>query len=373
MTELDPRLEQRLRGLAEPALEGDWLDVRRRARRSSARTLALAAAAMLLLAVPAIAVGGRLLDVLGIRASEERIPAPVTAPVPPYIHGDRLYGLGGGPRHLAKPLFAPLLGQEEALAVQSPDGRYVLYHAWDGKVRGDGTPVLRVFDLRRWTEVHGEYVVIAWAGDALLVEARPGPGYHRSEDIPGGKPGPDPGIYVLTGPGTLRRLPLSGVVALSPDGRRVLGWWREGDGASLGARLVEIDDGRIVASSTLLRPYRGGAWAGDRVVVSLGPSANRLAIVRPTGGEIVVERELRLEADEALRARYGPFLTTPVFTSGGRAVVVRLTAIRADDSFSFAGFLTCELDARSCVRGRNLQPATTWAGLIDNPSRPQPR
>jgi hypothetical protein len=418
-------LEERIRRLRGPDHVGDWLDVRRRARRSRRRTLAIAAAAALLISLPTVAFGGRLLGVLAITGSEERVPIGSGSRVAPYIHADRIYGVAGTPLRLAEPLLAPLLGQEEPLAVPSPGWRYVVYHAWDGEVRGGGTPVLRTVDVRtgsdtelargaqsvaihregrvaftrasraryepsadgtlggrfghvvvassldapaeRWTAREGEYVVLAWARETLLVEARPGPGYL----LPAAEAGPPPGIYAIEGPGVVRALPIRGLVAVSPDGSRVLGWWSEGDGPSIGSRLVEVASGRIIAESPL-KLTRRGAWHRERVVVSVGPNAHSVAVLGVQGDSIAVERRLPLAVDRVLRARYGPFLGSPVFRNDGRTVIMRVASVTKDERAKFVGFLTCDVTARACVRGRNLQPPTTWGAIVHNPSRPAP-
>jgi hypothetical protein len=448
----DVMLEERLRRLRGPDPVGDWLDVRRRARRPRRRILLIVAAAALLVAVPTVALGGRLLDVLGITASEERVPAgpePRTpgsgttatgdesAPVGPdsrvlaHVHGDRLYGVREAAIRLAEPLLAPLLGQEETLAVPTPDWREFVYHAWDGVIGGDGTPVLRRVDVRtgtdvefargaqsvaiaadgrvaftqasqpryenspegtlggrfghvmvassldapreHWTRQQGEYVVLAWARDTLLV------GVGMGGPIP---PTPDheppaPGIYALTSADSMRPLPIRWLVAVSPDGRRVLGWWADGDSGSGQTRLVEVESGRVVSTSPT-KLVRRGAWHEDRVVVSTGPNAHKLALVRIRGDEIALERMLPLAEDAALRATYGPFLGSPGFTDDGRTVTMRVASVLARDQETtetarFVGFLTCDLSSRECLRGRNLQPPTRWGAIVHNPSRPASR
>ena len=422
-------LEERIRRLRGADPVGDWLDVRRRARASRRRGIIIAAAAALLIAMPTVAFGGRLLDVLATSGSGERVPAspteqPTEQPVP-HVHGDRLFGATRAPVRLAASLLAPLLGQEASLAVPSPDWDDVVYHAWDGEIgegsRG-GTPVLRRIHLRtgtdvefargaqsvaiardgrvalmkasrpryessaqgtlggrvghvvvaasldapaeRWTVHEGEYVVLAWARETLLVESLPGPGYHP----PQGKE-PPPGVYALRGRDDLRPLPIRGLVAVSPDGRRLLGWWSEGDSGSRGLRLVDIASGTIVATAPL-RAQRRGAWHGERVVVSIAGNADRLAVLRVRGDAIEIEPLLSLAGDRALRARYGPFLGNPVFTDDGRTVIMRVASVTGDEQAHFVGFLTCDLAVRACVRGRNLLPPTRWGAVVENPSRP---
>ena len=358
-------------------------------------------------------------------ASEERVPPASGGEAIPHIHGNVLRGVGGAPLQLAESVLSPLLGQEEPLAVPTPGWRAVVYHAWDGEVGEDGgTPVLRKVDLKtgvdvelargaqsvaidgdgrvaftrasqaryqnspegtlggrfghvvvaasldapaeQWTEEEGEYVALAWARQTLLVEAQTGPGYL----LPVGKAGPEPGVYALDGPGTMRQLPIRGLVAVSPDGRRALGWWAQGDSPPTGARLVDIATGRTVAA-TPLKLGRRGTWHDERVVVPVGSGAKQqLDVVRVRGETMRLEHRLALAADPALRARYGPFLGSPLFRDDGQTVIMRVATATKDDPRKFVGFLTCEIARRACVRGRNLQPATIWGAIVHNPSRP---
>jgi hypothetical protein len=154
--EFEILLEERMRRLRGPDPVGDWLDVRRRARRARRRALALAAAVALLVAVPTVAFGSRLLDVLGVTASDETVPTPSNAAPVPHVHGDFVFIPGRSPSQLAMPVLAPLLGQEEALAVPAAGWTDLVYHAWDGRVGSDesgGTPLLRRVDLLRDTRV----------------------------------------------------------------------------------------------------------------------------------------------------------------------------------------------------------------------------
>jgi hypothetical protein len=101
----------------------------------------------------------------------------------------------------------------------------------------------------------------------------------------------------------------------------------------------------------------------------------RSSRARATGrGALALEQRFRLGREPTLRGTYGPFLSWPVFLGGNRHGVVRVGVTEAggpEERTAFAGFLTCDRIARSCARGRNLLPATTWAAVIDNPSRPE--
>lgn len=113
---LDPRLAERLGRIADPVGGDDWLDVRRRAAlletRRPRRALLVALAATLalgaLIAVPALGLGDRLLDLLSLSESEQEVPAPSgTAPPVPYVFGNGLFGLGEEPRSSAGPSSRP--------------------------------------------------------------------------------------------------------------------------------------------------------------------------------------------------------------------------------------------------------------------------
>ena len=424
-------LTERIHRLRAPDPVGDWLDVRRRARRARRRAVAIAVAAALLVTVPTVALGSRLLDVLGVTATDETVPVAVGQAPVAHIHGDVVYTPTGPPVRLAMPLLAPLLGQDEALAVPAPGGDQLVYHAWDGEVGHDdagGTPLLRRVDLRsgtdtvyargaqsiaigrdgrvaymkasrpryepspegtlggrvghvlvasslnapaeRWTPHEGEYVVIAWARGTLLVESLPGPGYHP----PVGHE-PPPGIYALDRAGSIRALPIRGLVALSPDGRRALGWWTDGgDSGSRGVRLVNVASGAILGRSPL-KLERRGTWHGDQVVARSGGNPDKLVVVRVRGSVLVTERVFSVEDDPAIRGTYPPFLGSPVFRDDGRSVIMRIASVTARsgarvERARFVGFLTCDFKARACIRGRNLLPPTRVGAIVHNPSRP---
>jgi hypothetical protein len=155
----------------------------------------------------------------------------------------------------------------------------------------------------------------------------------------------------------------------SADGRRALGWWSTSDSPPTESRLVEIASGEIIATSPV-NLSRRGAWHGNRVVVSIGGNRQELAVIDVTNDVIRVERRLPLALDRALRASYGPFLGSPVFTADGDTVILRVASITRNERPQFVGFLTCQLAARACIRGRNLLPPTKWGAIVHNPSRP---
>lgn len=421
----DP-LEQRLADLAATG-SPDWADVERRSRRQRPtadprRALLLAAAAVVLFAAAAAASGlaSRVLDLLTVSHSREEVPRTPTAT---YVFGDRLNRPAKPPLGLAASLLAPLLGQDVALAVGSPDGRFVAYHAW----RQD-TPYLRLVDLRSgrdtllqrgaqsvawadrlayvrgaharwrrdtayvghvvvaerpggrvrvWTDAAARYRVVAWAGRVLLVAV-------DSCDVPPclGKRLPEAGIYALRAPDRLRRLSLGAVSAVAPDGRLVIG-----PGTAVSSSIVRVEEarsGRTVASLDLSRaltsvprerdvpPVLGAAtWRGDMIVAVVSSGAVPTLVVLRFGGRALrLDRVLRMEPPARGASWFG--VHEPTFVGRGTArIVAHVRAQRRDGSY-LSAILTCDLTRRACVRGPAL-PARRWLALVTNPSRPVAR
>jgi hypothetical protein len=112
---------------------------------------------------------------------------------------------------------------------------------------------------------------------------------------------------------------------------------------------------------------------GGTVVASAGGGRrSELVILRVARGGITLRQRLRLGAARALRGgASGPFLSAPIFVGADRYLVARVTTLSANEHVSFTGFVTCDRSARRCWHGRNLLPATAWAAIIGNPSRPE--
>ena len=340
-----------------------------------------------------------------------------------WVHGRRVYRSGVERLgQLRAPLFAPLLGDDAALAVTSPTRGAIVYHAWDGAAPGPGVPVLRIYsseggpervlahggqsvawrrdgalaymraksaryaptpagtfggrygqvvvhassDARAvpWTsEQPRQYVVRAWAGSTLVVEVRPS---HLTRDR---RPS---GVYALDGPGRLRALPIRDFIAVSPDGLRIVGAFGQGDGPATSVRVVAAASGRIEASLALPFVDGPGDWRGQTLVAPrLAGRRSELVVLRVAGDKVDQVGRLAVTSARRLGGRFGPFLSRPVFVRANR-IVVRVAAADADETYVFTGFFRCDVPARRCTRGRNLMPATTWAALIENPSRPEP-
>ena len=417
-------LERRLRRAADPLPGADWADVRRRVRPARRRVVLSLAAALLVLisAIPALGLGDRVLDVVAVDRSDEDVPAPARQLALEYVHGRRVYRSGiEALGQLRAPLFAPFLGDSYPLVIPSPTRGQLLYHAWDGGA-DSGVPELRVYSseggpelvlargaqsaawrrdgtiaylqaLRpryesspagtlgghfghvvvrasldsppvRWTRVPAQYVVIGWARGSLIVDVFPT--LSRRTAI-------ESGAYALDGPGRIRRLPIREVIAISPDGTRVLGSVAPSyDQPATAVRLVDVASGRAGFTLRVAGLDTPGDWVGDRIVAArVSGREDELVILRTTPKPLVVEQRLQLGEEPSLRPGLGPFLSRPVFVGGERYVVVRVASGDPNENVVFAGFLTCDRVERRCVRGRNLLPARVMAAVVDNPSRPE--
>lgn len=438
MTEpLDPRLTERLQSVADPLDDADWLDVRRRAqrvglrrrrRRRPAILLAAALAVVLVVVIPAFGIGSRILEVLSLTETEAEVPrAPAAVSIPAYVYGDALYGASPEPQRLGGMLAAPLLGQHDvSLVVPSPDGRFVVYHSskafrpttslrvhdtqtgadrilarraqsvawrrdgrlayWQARDAGyvEGRPYLGDVLVRRtlnarpqiWTPRVGEYTILGWARDRLLVRS-------RVCLLPGCEDVPRDGVYVLTAPNEMRPLPLSDVTAISPDGRHAIGRWLPvagQDSPSPFVRVAEIRTGRVIAhvdlrqavdhsipASRVSEGIGKGSWTQDRIVATAyGEGGSRtLLLFRFADDRLTIERAFRL--DQKVGAHLSFF--SPVFTTtaGDRIVVHAVADDLAPRRVIF--FASCELTSARCRRGKDLPPQR-WLSLVYNPSRP---
>lgn len=436
---LDPNLEARLSRLAPQLAGADWPDVRRRgsaaAPRVRRRLLAALVAATLALAaaVPALGLDDRLLDLLGVTQTDEDVPTSAGAGPLPYVYGDTLHGFGS-PRRLAAPLLPRFVGEGPAIAVPSPDGRYLAYHTADRV-----GPTLRVLDLRTgsdrvlargaqmvawgrrgiayfqadppeyrerfayagrvvvrstpdaapvtWVEGVGVYEIFAWAGPRLVIESRGCNLPVREDDA--GSPGPfclsqlAPGPYVLDGPGRARFLGDHRVAAVSPDGRYGFGPLQQPlqDSPTPLAHVVDLATGERVAKLDLRRTRRGrevqlygsggGAWTGDTIAVVASVAETRLVVLRYRTGRLTVERALRLER-EFFPGTFGPTFSTPVFADrAGRRVVVRVSA-EYRDTAEYRGIRAFLTCDLETRRCRAGRPLRDRLSLsvVFNPSRP---
>ena len=170
----------------------------------------------------------------------------------------------------------------------------------------------------------------------------------------------------------MRALPLTELIAVSPDGRRAVGQWRQGDGPSRTLRLVDVASGRLLAQAQTVNSIAVGPgdWRRDTIVavMSLGGRSS-IVLLRADAQDFVVTDRLRLDEEAGLSAYYGAHFHLPLFV-GDDEVVVSVTSVARDERESEVRFITCDLGDRRCRSGRSLEPLTRWATVLTNPSRP---
>ncbi|GIU99799.1 MAG: hypothetical protein KatS3mg014_1415 [Actinomycetota bacterium] len=189
--------------------------------------------------------------------------------------------------------------------------------------------------LPPWTVAAARYVVVAWAGDRLLV-------YRESE-------GEWLDLLVLDGPGEVRVLaPGANLVALSPDGERVL--------VSQGglASVLEVATGRELAALDLEHPSvggeplgqiaYGGSWVGGRVVAEGGPGIVALRVAKTS---VEVEETLALPEQSFPMPPHEPRFIDP---AGTRVVAWAPVPLDGGSGRGYV-YLDCDLGASTCVRG----------------------
>jgi hypothetical protein len=452
MSDLIARLET----VAAQGAAGDWPDVVARSERQRSATLRrrlLVAVAVAVLAVPTIAVATHYWDVLSLSATEEEVPLPQGENTLGYVIGDRVRLPGRQPTKLAAPLLAPYGPPHTQLAVPSPDRRKVVYQTWEGNLsprRGPrrGVPILRLFDgeTGRDTLLARGAHSPAWRGDGvfasvrarisdtgrsiamgrghLVVSAEPGRPAVRWSATPsrwsnlmwagryllarGTRERPYKWggnivtyhVHAFSGPGRGRTLPLSGLIAVSPDGRLVLGRYSlsDGMGSDTDMRVVDVATGRIV--DRMVGWSGPGTWSGETILMTTGwvsepigpgpggvellpgPDFVRVVVLRYSDGKLEPERELRLSRDvveaTGIQAENFDFsFDTPAFVDkAGRQFTTKLAIHNTDRKGKITNvlvFLTCDRIELRCRRGRSLDPwQIRWSSLVSNPSRPLP-
>jgi hypothetical protein len=152
-------------------------------------------------------------------------------------------------------------------------------------------------------------------------------------------------------------------------------------------RVVDVSNGRVAAELNLRRGGQAdlprgvqagpgpGSWVADTIIVEsrVGP-ASALLVLRYRDGKLSFEDALRLNREvadatglrEPLVLNFGqPVFVDPV----AREFMVELTLLQTG-ARGTSLWLTCERIARSCRKGRAIEPPTRWAARVHNPSRP---
>ncbi len=321
-----------------------------------------------------------------------------------YALGRDVYGLPGGEVELSGPVYSPLAGALSPAVVVEPGGDSLVYNSW----RGD-YPVLRVHDLEtasdsavaegafsaaltddalayfvglrrsvddvathrghvvvssesgerggRWSQQASPYVVVAWAGDHLLV-------YRRRATTTG--------VLAFAGPGDMRVLATNAyIVAVSPEGDRV--FLSEANTAKV--RVVDVATGRTRASLDVTerdpisgRPLQyvsySGSWKGEFVAAAV---SNGLAVFRVADDSVALDQLIGLDPDT-----FPVGVSEPLFTSDGGSLVASGEYIaNPNAAVNRMALVECDRDGLRCEVGP-LGPYAQPPRLAHNPSRPDP-
>ncbi len=242
-------------------------------------------------------------------------------------------------------------------------------------VKGDQTPVLvnrpylghvvvgsltKKGAVERWTTDPDRYFTYAWAGDELLVY-RALPGSEATD------------LYAITGPGAGHLIaPQAFVIALSPDGSRVL--------VTVGRRMLEVvrvADGAVEASlpldgagvadpSSPTTPHYlmySGSWRGNRVVAN---SDLGLVVLNVDEG---IEVESVIATPEFAHGLVEPRFVNDATVVGwvDLASTKQVLNERSEPLWDQA-LASCDLNTMSCSVG-DPSPPRAWQRWVQNPSR----
>ncbi len=207
-----------------------------------------------------------------------------------------------------------------------------------------------------WSAEAAEYVVLAWAGENLLV----------AREIDGG--GHD--LLAFSGPGSPRVLvPAGELVAVSPDGERALVF----SSATKMASLINVETGEAsaaldVASATagagqsLGYLAYGGSWSNDTVVAE---SAAGIAVMDVSAG-IRVGDVLGFPS-----ALFPMPIHEPKFVGSDGSTIVAwapIPGIGGDATERLYVHFVCEVATRHCAQGPPRGDLVLYQ--VSNPSRP---
>lgn len=352
---------------------------------------------------------------------------PATPPIP-FITNHGITGLPG-PADVATAAQAGggLMGWVSPIGVSSPDGRYVAYNAWTELVEIDpeeswssqgietgqpvATPSIRLLDLSTGQDVLLEdgAFSLAWRADGTIAYFKGSErDYRVNEPYPGtvlvrsapdadpvawvSKPGQyivhswsrdsllvygETGLLAVDAPDQVRVLSdQAGVIALSPDGSRVL----VTHGSSGPIELIDVASGKVVAAldiSYFKDPFTGatialvndaGSWVGEWAAAqaTLDPEGSAIVVLRVSEDSVHFARALVFATDGFPMGVSEPQLLdadghrvvawAPVKGAGGEAKGVLYV------------YLDCDLERQSCIQGPTREDRTFHP--VYNPSRP---
>lgn len=256
---------------------------------------------------------------------------------------------------LADGATSPALRADGALAyVQGIDRDWRLDTPWVGRVvvRSSltGAPAT-------WIDAPDRYIVAAWAGNTLLV-------YRQATDSEATT------LLAVDGPGKVRRL-LDGkkgrddqLVAVSPDGTRVLIDAISEDTFVDTAFIVDVASGQVTAKATLpsgVGLRYDGDWKDDLIVSGGG---NGLVVMKVSGSNLNVFTTVPLND----RKMYPYGIQSPRFAAQNIVVASADVAPSSPDSPSRSLRVQCMISTRICVHGPIHEASVYYP--VTNQSRP---
>jgi hypothetical protein len=221
-----------------------------------------------------------------------------------------------------------------------------------------------------WSTAADAYQPIAWAGSTLIVST-------LSTDDNGVST-----LFALTGPGAARKIAHGALIAISPDGSRVLvarDAAPDGIPSSPHLEFIELATGAVARTLDLrqvtppgltigqILPGGAGDWLGDRIVFP-APAG---AVVLDTGnGTLTLASVAHFTGDDGLR---GAEYHEARFTGAtGDQLIERAVVLPPSGKGGqmLPSALVCNLTASTCTRGAVAESTTEPLTLVYNPSRP---
>ena len=344
---------------------------------------------------------------LSVQAGLENPPGAV-------VRGAGLFTGQGARSQLGAAVSGAMIGPLSPVAVQSSDGRRVVYNTWHESRTVDsdqsfsqqaiadgatlGTPSLRVHDDsgKDFLLAPGAYSA-AWRHDGAIAFVRGSDPDFRAgrtyvgqvvvrSDIRGRDVAwtSEPAHYVVyawagdrllfyrvglgeklellvaDGPGSIRPLADGSAIAISPDATRVAVLSQD----ATNVRVLDIATGSelswldvTTATPPLAWLAYSGSWVGDHIVA---PASAGLAVLHVGSGSLELEQVLSLD-----HAQFPVGVQEPRFVdAAGNEVAATADIPPAEGSAGVSFLLLCDRVTRTCVRGEPA-PAREWLRLVD--------
>lgn len=221
-----------------------------------------------------------------------------------------------------------------------------------------------------WSAGADAFQPIAWAGSTLIASTFGTDGSGVAS------------LFVLSGPGEARELAHGALVAISPDGTRVVVASKaapDGIPSSPDLELIELATGAVEARLDLrqvtppalttgqILPAGAGDWLGSRIVF---PAPAGAVVLSSDNGTLTLVSVARFTGDAGLRgAEYHEARFTG---TTGNDVIERAIVLPPSGKGGqmLPSALVCDLAAARCTRGSVAENIGEPLTLVYNPSRP---